>query len=91
MDWFTNMFTPINERTDISPLVYAYRYRNAGCMYTPPLYNFTGGSTYNNGWNYFQNNNWRGSIFGFDAVSNLPKSNEKSNPLNGCIIVNFIG
>jgi hypothetical protein len=69
MNWFTNMFAPITERTNISPTVNGY-YQRFMRYYNPPLYNFTGKSTQNHGWNYFQNNNWPGSVFEFKGTGN---------------------
>lgn len=74
MDWFTNMYSPITERTNITPTLEAYNnawYNSAfQAVMGMPQYNFTGGQTQNYGWNYFQNNNWNGSIFGFDTSAN---------------------
>lgn len=70
MDWFTNMFAPITERTNISPTVNGYYQRFLRYNFNPPLYNFTGGSEYNHGWNFFQNNNWSGSVFEFKGQGN---------------------
>lgn len=89
MDWFTNMFAPITERTNISPTVNGYYQSVLRYTYSPPLYNFTGGSTHNHGWNFFQNNNWYGSVFEFKGPGSNLSYEENSNTTQN--IYNFTG
>lgn len=82
MDWFTNMYSPITERTDISGIYAAYdRFNYNVAMQSVigmgPVYNFSKGQTNQTTYN---GNIFGGSIFGSDNIINFGGQN-MSNPI----------